>query len=286
MIKTWIIFNCSCLLGVLSPSLTLENAVNKADISEQPFQVSVTLAACSGHRDAFAHHTQQHRSCTRGNPGTAKNSCTTSALRSQVANSLTAHITSAGKGPSPCCWDRAGTIWQAKAAGTNQLQSPAENVAKDEDYDINLTRTACTRDKRSCLLESTLRRTEFMQLHNSDGQCHSEVSGQVTEYHITNCYHSMPCLRPKTCKAYEVVAVSLLTGAQTMHSRDLWKHWDTSVAAMQQNHRIAEWWGLGGPSVGHPAQPPAQAGSPRAGCTGLRPGGSWISPENSLHKCS
>jgi len=31
--------------------------------------------------------------------------------------------------------------------------------------------------------------------------------------------------------------------------------------------------------MGHPAQPPAQAGSPRAGCTALRPGRSGISPE-------
>jgi len=31
--------------------------------------------------------------------------------------------------------------------------------------------------------------------------------------------------------------------------------------------------------VGHPAQPPAQAGSPRAGCTAPRPGGTGISPE-------
>jgi len=31
--------------------------------------------------------------------------------------------------------------------------------------------------------------------------------------------------------------------------------------------------------VGHPAQPPAQAGSPRAGCTAPRPGGARISPE-------
>ena len=31
--------------------------------------------------------------------------------------------------------------------------------------------------------------------------------------------------------------------------------------------------------MGHPAQPPAEAGSPRAGCTGPCPGGSWISPE-------
>ena len=30
---------------------------------------------------------------------------------------------------------------------------------------------------------------------------------------------------------------------------------------------------------GHPAQPPAQAGSPRAGCTAPRPGGAGISPE-------
>jgi len=31
--------------------------------------------------------------------------------------------------------------------------------------------------------------------------------------------------------------------------------------------------------VGHLVQPPAEAGSPRAGCTGPRPGGSGISPE-------
>jgi len=41
-----------------------------------------------------------------------------------------------------------------------------------------------------------------------------------------------------------------------------------------QNHRITEWSGLKGTSVGHPAQPPAEAGSPRAGCTAPRPGGS------------
>jgi len=44
-------------------------------------------------------------------------------------------------------------------------------------------------------------------------------------------------------------------------------------------HRITAWQGLAGPSVGHPAQPPAQAGSPRAGCTAPRPGGAGISPE-------
>ena len=44
-------------------------------------------------------------------------------------------------------------------------------------------------------------------------------------------------------------------------------------------HRITECLGLEGTSVGHPVQPPAKAGSPRADCTGPRPGGSWISPE-------
>ena len=44
-------------------------------------------------------------------------------------------------------------------------------------------------------------------------------------------------------------------------------------------HRITEWSGLAGTSVGHPAQPPAQAGSPTAGCTAPRPGGAGISPE-------
>ena len=40
------------------------------------------------------------------------------------------------------------------------------------------------------------------------------------------------------------------------------------------DHRITEWSGLEGTSVGHPVPPPAKAGSPRAGCTGPRPGGS------------
>ena len=42
---------------------------------------------------------------------------------------------------------------------------------------------------------------------------------------------------------------------------------------------ITEWSGLEGPSGDPPAQPPAQAGSPRAGCTALRPAGVAISPE-------
>jgi len=53
----------------------------------------------------------------------------------------------------------------------------------------------------------------------------------------------------------------------------------TVVAFPSQNRRIPAWQGLEGPSVGHPAQPPAQAGSPRAGCTAPRPGGAGISPE-------
>ena len=45
------------------------------------------------------------------------------------------------------------------------------------------------------------------------------------------------------------------------------------------NYRIPAWQGLAGPSVGHPPQPPAEAGSPTAGCTAPRPGGVGISPE-------
>jgi len=47
----------------------------------------------------------------------------------------------------------------------------------------------------------------------------------------------------------------------------------------EENHRIPERSGLEGPSVGHPVQPPAKAGSPRAGCTAPRPGRTGISPE-------
>ena len=50
-------------------------------------------------------------------------------------------------------------------------------------------------------------------------------------------------------------------------------------AKTQPGHRIPAWWGVAGPSGGHPAQPPAQAGSPRAGCTAPCPGGAGISPE-------
>jgi len=46
------------------------------------------------------------------------------------------------------------------------------------------------------------------------------------------------------------------------------------VFPVSQNHRLTEWSGLEGTSVGHPVQPPAEAGSPRAGCTAPRPGGS------------
>jgi len=45
------------------------------------------------------------------------------------------------------------------------------------------------------------------------------------------------------------------------------------------DNRITECSGLEGTSVGHPVQPPAQAGSPRAGCTAPCPGGAGIFPE-------
>jgi len=48
---------------------------------------------------------------------------------------------------------------------------------------------------------------------------------------------------------------------------------------VHKRHRITECSGLEGTSVGHLVHPPAEAGSPRVGCTGPCPGGSWISPE-------
>ena len=48
-------------------------------------------------------------------------------------------------------------------------------------------------------------------------------------------------------------------------------------------HRIPAWSGLAGPSGGPPAQPPAQAGSPRAGGTAPRPGGLEYLQRRRLH---
>ena len=62
-----------------------------------------------------------------------------------------------------------------------------------------------------------------------------------------------------------------------------------SEVATYNDHLIAEDWdhsipeskhgGVEGPSGDPPAQPPAQAGSPRAGCTGPHPAVVGISPE-------
>jgi len=48
---------------------------------------------------------------------------------------------------------------------------------------------------------------------------------------------------------------------------------------LHRYHKITAWQGLEGTSVGHLVQAPAQAGSPRAGCTGPHPAGVGISPE-------
>ena len=64
-----------------------------------------------------------------------------------------------------------------------------------------------------------------------------------------------------------------------------WGQRDGALPAVscQTEPELTEWQGLAGPSVGHPAQPPAEAGSPTAGCTAPRPGGAWISPEKETH---
>ena len=44
----------------------------------------------------------------------------------------------------------------------------------------------------------------------------------------------------------------------------------TCLATQIIAHRITEWSGLEGTSVGHLVQPPAKAGSPREGCFKVR----------------
>jgi len=55
-----------------------------------------------------------------------------------------------------------------------------------------------------------------------------------------------------------------------------WLRYQRKTIQKSQNPSMV---GLEGTSVGHSVQPPAQAGSPRAGCTASRPGGVGISPE-------
>ena len=52
-----------------------------------------------------------------------------------------------------------------------------------------------------------------------------------------------------------------------------------SLLVLQETRQNPSMFGVGRDLCGHPAQPPAEAGSPRAGCTGPCPGGSGISPE-------
>jgi len=56
-----------------------------------------------------------------------------------------------------------------------------------------------------------------------------------------------------------------------------------SMVGITESHRITECSGLEGTSVGHPVQPPAEAGSPRAGCTGPRPCGFEYLQRRRLH---
>ena len=64
-------------------------------------------------------------------------------------------------------------------------------------------------------------------------------------------------------KATEVKCSSRINGQQH----------PTKMKSHRITHRITEWSGLEGTSVGHPVQPPAEAGLPTAGCRGPCPGG-------------
>ena len=60
-------------------------------------------------------------------------------------------------------------------------------------------------------------------------------------------------------------------GSPALHEPGVGKYVSrTQNPGSAAEHRVTAWWGLAGTSVGPPAQPPAQAGSPRAGCTGAR----------------
>ena len=83
----------------------------------------------------------------------------------------------------------------------------------------------------------------------------------------------MACSRSHTTAASPPSQNSLCKGLR--------EHFTAKARSMllSPSHRTTAQQGLAGPSVGHPAQPPAQAGSPGAGCTAPHPGRLWISPE-------
>ena len=90
-----------------------------------------------------------------------------------------------------------------------------------------------------------------------------------------NAGHAAASLSP-VCRSRPLLRLPPASGVDVV----IWLfHLEGLAAGQKETHRITEWRGLEGTSVGHPVQPPAQAGSPRAGCTGPCPGGSGISPE-------
>lgn len=93
-IKTWITFNCSWLLGVLSLSFKQQKKCSKQIRCFRATLPHVCETHCLLKQPRCVVHPTQHcGSRQRRNPNTVKNSWTSSVLCAQVVNSFTAHVT-------------------------------------------------------------------------------------------------------------------------------------------------------------------------------------------------
>ena len=146
-----------------------------------------------------------------------------------------------GMGGSTFCSLRVFQRWQKDACGSGWLELPARCGTISEGSSVGV-------------------------LGGSDG--HSR-SGTVKREMLRGA-----TAKPPVCRAPRLLGNPVFAKQTSGRSGNCWDFRFNLASRGSHTENHTEWSGVKGTSVGHPAQPPAQAGSPTAGCRGPCPGGS------------